>query len=243
MNSLSLTDSEFWKRYWQGRDQLFNIVINDNYLYFDVISAHLPMKIKTFMEIGGFPGYFSILFRKFFRAEAKLCDTYIDEAAIRRLCATNGVDSIEAIRADIFDLQTAKVDVVLSAGFIEHFADPLEIISKHFDFVNDGGYVIIGVPNFLGLNGLLQRVVDNVLYKAHNLDAMKHVTLSDACRRNNAEVLHIGYYGRFGLWLENLDGRSLVTRLILKMLNMLRYLVWFESKILSPFTLCIARKC
>lgn len=242
MNTTNLTGDAFWEKYWRDKESAFNLVVADNYLYADVIQTYIPKGINSFMEIGGFPGYFSVLFKKLYGVEAKLCDTYIDERAINALCKANHIDSIKAIKEDIFKLETEKVDVVLSAGLIEHFSNPADIINKHFDFLNDRGYAIIGVPNFLGLNGLLQRLMDNSLYRAHNLDAMRFSTLIDACHANNAEILYIGYYGKFALWLEDISKRSFVTRACLKLVNKMRNFIWFESKIFSPFIICIARK-
>jgi len=242
MNTTNLTSDAFWEKYWSDKQSAFNLVITDSHLYADVIQAYIPKGIGSFMEIGGFPGYFSVLFKKFYGVEAKLCDTYIDEGAVNALCEANHIDSIKLINADVFKLETEKVDVVLSAGLVEHFTNPTDIINKHFDFLNDRGYVIIGVPNFLGLNGLLQRLMDNSLYRAHNLDAMRFPTLIDACHANNAEVIYIGYYGRFALWLENISEIHFITRACLWFINKSRYFIRFESRIFSPFIICIARK-
>lgn len=242
MGTMNLTDDDFWKGYWRDKASAFSLKVTDKYLFADIIRAYIPRGIQTFMELGGFPGYFSVLFKKLYGADAKLCDIYVDENAVKTLCKANEVADIGVIRENVFNLRTSKVDVVLSAGLVEHFANPAEIIKKHFEFVNEGGYVIIGVPNFLGLNGWVQKWADRKLYDAHNLDAMRLATLIGACEANDAEVIYANYYGKFGIWLENFQGRSFATRAFLSLVNKVRYLIWFESRMFSPYIICIARK-
>lgn len=242
METNKLTNDEFWQNYWRGKTSAFSLAVTPRYLFADVIQAYVPQGIHSFMELGGFPGYFSVLFKKLYGVEAKLCDTYIDEEAVSALCRANAVDGIRLIKADLFELQTEPVDVVLSAGLIEHFADPAEVIARHFEFVKEGGYVVIGVPNFLGLNGLLQRISAPSVYRAHNLEAMKFQLLRDACQANHAEVLYLDYYGRFGVWLEGWEKRSFLTRALVSLVNRLRHLIRFESRLFSPYIVCIARR-
>lgn len=242
METSKLTNDDFWRNYWRGKASAFSLDVTPRYLFADVIQAFVPQGIRSFLELGGFPGYFSVLFKKLYGAEATLCDSYIDEEAVNSLCRANAVDGIRVIKADLFELHTDPFDVVLSAGLIEHFADPAEVIAKHFELVNEGGYVIIGVPNFKGLNGLVQRISAPSVYRAHNLDVMKFQVLTDACQVNRAEVLYLDYYGKFGIWLEDWEQRSVFTRTFISLINQLRHLIWFESRSLSPYIVCIARK-
>jgi hypothetical protein len=71
---------------------------------------------------------------------------------------------------------------------------------------------------------------------------MKFATLTSACHANHADVLYINYYGRFGIWLEGFDGRSFLPRALLSVVNRLRHVIPFESRLFSPYIICIARK-
>jgi 2-polyprenyl-3-methyl-5-hydroxy-6-metoxy-1,4-benzoquinol methylase len=44
---------------------------------------------------------------------------------------------------------------VISFGFIEHFDNPENVIQKHLDLLKPGGILIVGVPNFTGIHGIL----------------------------------------------------------------------------------------
>jgi len=67
-------------------------------------------------------------------------------------------------------------DLVFSLGFIEHFADPDDVIRRMMALLKDHGYLVIGLPKLTGLNYFLARVVDRTLDRpllpAHNLAIM-----------------------------------------------------------------------
>ena len=46
-------------------------------------------------------------------------------------------------------------DVVFSAGVVEHFTDPTEVIRIHLELMKNGGFLIIMMPNYA--NGSLYR--------------------------------------------------------------------------------------
>jgi SAM-dependent methyltransferase len=86
---------------------------------------------------------------------------------------------VRLIEGDFFDatlLPTGKFDVVYSGGFVEHFTDAARVMRRLRELVSPDGVVITTVPNFRGLNGLLQRVADrdtldrHVLYDPAMLD-------------------------------------------------------------------------
>jgi len=43
-----------------------------------------------------------------------------------------------------------KFDIVASFGFIEHFTNWVEILESHISLLNNNGYLIVEVPNFIG---------------------------------------------------------------------------------------------
>ena len=70
------------------------------------------------------------------------------------------------------ELDLGEFDAVVSLGFIEHFEDIAAAFSRHVDFVAPGGRLVIGMPNFRGLIGLLQRWADPDYLELHNREAM-----------------------------------------------------------------------
>ena len=64
----------------------------------------------------------------------------------------NDVDG-ELIEGDLFrqaEMETPRVDVVFSLGFLEHFSDPAVALAAMTRFLNPGGTVVSLVPNVPG---------------------------------------------------------------------------------------------
>lgn len=66
----------------------------------------------------------------------------------------------------------SSFDLVFSAGVIEHFDDPAQIVRRHVDLTARGGTVLITVPNYGGWMGRLQGRLDPGNLKIHNLGIM-----------------------------------------------------------------------
>jgi SAM-dependent methyltransferase len=81
----------------------------------------------------------------------------------------------EIVEADFLSegLSVGTFDLVLSLGVIEHFDDVPDAFARHTSFVAEGGKLVIGMPNFRGLIGLIQKFSDRQLLSMHNTEAMK----------------------------------------------------------------------
>jgi SAM-dependent methyltransferase len=97
--------------------------------------------------------------------------------------------------ADFFTTDAERYDVVLSFGFIEHFDDLEGVFARHLDFVKPGGRLVIGVPNFRGLNKTLQRWSDPAYLALHNLRAMDPALYRRLGAEHGLERLHQEYIG------------------------------------------------
>jgi SAM-dependent methyltransferase len=97
--------------------------------------------------------------------------------------------------ADFFTHEVSGYDLVLSLGFIEHFEELDEVFARHVAFVAPGGRLLLGVPNFLGLNGFLQRHSDPAYLALHNLRAMDPSELRRLGESNGLEILDQRYLG------------------------------------------------
>jgi len=75
--------------------------------------------------------------------------------------------------ADVFTLAPAEHDLVLSLGFIEHFTDLEGAFARHVEFLAPRGLLVVGVPNYVGLLGAVQRWTDPAHLALHNLAAMQ----------------------------------------------------------------------
>jgi 2-polyprenyl-3-methyl-5-hydroxy-6-metoxy-1,4-benzoquinol methylase len=107
--------------------------------------------------------------------------------------STNGIDSSKKLFSalgissdlrceDFFatTFQSESFDVVYSAGVIEHFNDPTAAVLKHLQLCKPGGVAIIAVPNYGGIYGSLQKVLDPENLSIHNLKVLSSTGLQSA---------------------------------------------------------------
>ncbi len=239
-----LTIKKYWSKYWKTKPKIEGLIIEKDFLFHDVLSKYVPKKQKiNFLEIGGFPGQWAIFFAKYWGANSTLLDRYIDRELIQALSTTNAVKNINIIEGDVFDLSVnEKFDVVMSAGFIEHFSNVNSVIDKHIDYLEPNGILILSVPNLLGLNGLLQKIIDKETYDTHFLETMDDQNLKRIVSGKNLDIEYINYYGKFCLWLEDVDDKPRWIRRLVYLTNIVgRFLVRFESRMFSPYLIVVAK--
>ncbi len=106
------------------------------------------------------------------------------------------------IVGDVFDADSApasgSADLMLSAGFLEHFADPAPILAKWSEVLKPGGLVLSAVPNLVSLNARLLERHDpkswrqHVPFDAAQIDAMH--------KRAGLEIVQPAHYaGRYDI--------------------------------------------
>jgi len=235
----------FWEEYWRSREDGMIRTVDHTLKMADLVSGLNPPPHGRFLELGGYPGYYSVYFAKFLGCAPTLVDYYINRQNIKSLCAHNSVNGISIVEEDIFRYTPSELfDTVLSFGLIEHFKNPVHVIRLHADLVRPGGYVIIGLPNFRGLNGLLQWLFDRKNLSAHNLRTMNIPLLKGIFADCGLEVVHADYYDHFGLALEKITARGAVLRFFIWVANALgmRLCKSFESRFFSPYMVVIGQK-
>jgi SAM-dependent methyltransferase len=238
--SNTLTDRNFWKTYWKN----YRYSKIPQKMFFD---KHLPSALpgKTFIEIGGFPGTMSIYFHKRYNCTVSLLDFYIDKDMIHRIEQTNDIpkDTIKCIECDFFDFTPECLyDVVFSLGFIEHFDDTRDIIKRHVDLLAPNGHLLIILPNFLGLNGWIQRRFDRESFEAHNLKSMELKRLKELMSQFDLNNVRIEYTLKPIVWLESKPSISRITRQLVKVFSYMLKFVPIRSRLLSPYIVISANK-
>ncbi len=153
-------------------------------------------------EVGCYPGTFSAFMAKKYDYRINGIDFIPSyrERIIPELLH-EGVRVGELVEGDFLEYQpTSQYDLVCSFGFIEHFTDTEEIITKHINLVKKGGILILTCPNFHGANYFLHKYFDAENLKNHNLDAMNLNLWRDILDRHEMQILFHEYYGTFGFW-------------------------------------------
>ncbi|WP_448636263.1 class I SAM-dependent methyltransferase [Pedobacter panaciterrae] len=136
-----LTDRQFWVNYWESKTGL-SVSIPEDYLFHkelaDIINGQ---KVKTAIELGGFPGYYAVFLKKYFKLDVTLLDYFVHPPVTNSLLQANQLNEadIHIIETDLFNyVPEQQYDLVLSCGLIEHFNDTADIINRHINFVKPG---------------------------------------------------------------------------------------------------------
>jgi len=244
-----LTDRAFWVNYWESKKGLA-VQLPVNYLFHKQLADIIQKdKVKTAIELGGFPGYYAVFLKKYFQLDVTLLDYFVHPPVVHELLAKNSLTEkdIHIIETDLFNYTPEKqYDLVLSCGLIEHFNDTADIINRHIAFVKPGGTLFITLPNFKAVNGWFQKNFDRENYDKHNIDSMDPAMLKSICEQAGLKEVKSGYFGRFSVWLENEDQKSAGVRLFKKAVwlagKVFTKIIPFESKNLSPYIILVAKK-
>jgi SAM-dependent methyltransferase len=162
------------------------------------LAAHArPGADESVLEVGCAPGKWLIFYAERFGARIAGIE-YSEKGArlSRENLAAAGVRG-EVHEADFFEVEPSLSDIVVSIGFVEHFDKPIQVLARHLEFVAPGGRLAVGVPNFRGINGALQRLAEPGYLALHNSAAMRPALYREFARAHDLELLHLGYLGGF----------------------------------------------
>lgn len=244
-----LTSRQFWLDYWESKEGLVFEVPN-NYPFVGLLEKLVKQNnSKTLLEIGGFPGYFSVWAKRHLQLNATLLDFVVHTKILNELETANNLKtgSIEVVEVDLFNYTPQKkYDLVVSNGLIEHFVDTKNIIQKHVEQLNSGGILLITLPNFKSLNGWFQKTFDLENYEKHNINCMDLDLLHNACQGLGLTEIQTRYDGKFMLWFERENDKPLWVRLLKKAiwlpLKVFFKIIPIDTKAFSPYIIVTAKK-
>jgi len=206
---MELTKKKFWEEFWKNikLPQTVNYDFNNDRVIAATIKQFIPKTHfkRKMVEIGCAPGKWLVFFNK---ELGYLVEGYeYLELAAQKTRENLQLNNVNDHQFHIYagDFTTVKIterfDVVLSLGFIEHFQNFQEILEKHLTILKDGGRLIIGIPNFHGVNYGIQKFLDrylrNKILPNHNLTVMKRPTLQDFAQTHNIHLVFNNYIGGF----------------------------------------------
>ncbi len=200
VGEMRLTDEAFWEQFWAP----VRIPARVNRLAsFDRCMSRVFRRFlaggegKTLIEVGAAPGRWLVFFREKMGYAVDGIE-YIPSSCrkAKENLAACGADG-RIFQQDFFhnDLPRHSYDVVLSLGFIEHFADPGPAVEGHVALLKPGGLLVMGVPNLRGLHGAVCRLTDRPTLAAHNTDTMRVPFFQGLAVRHALSPLWIGYTG------------------------------------------------
>lgn len=215
-----LTMQQDWDYYWNliklpaeiKKEE--NLYLNEILKVFDKFLQ--KNKNLSILEIGGAPGQYLAYMAKNFYYKIYALD--YSEVGCRKtnenfkLLNLSGVTYQKDLFSDLSDFP--KFDIVYSLGFIEHFSDLERPIGKHFELLKPGGILMIGSPNFLGINRLILKRLDPQRLLKHNLSSMDLKNWEDFEKSFNLKLLFKGYIGGFEPRIYHYKNKTLLNGLI-----------------------------
>ena len=223
MSEPSLTDDEFWNDHWGGRNLPIEYSRKDRYRMhrailkvFDRYASPSVSGESSVMEIGGAPGgYLAALARSGYCANAldistKGCEILQENFDLLGL----DIDIHQMDLRTVDEANLPQYDLVYSLGVIEHFDDYDDIIALHMKIAKPGGIIIIGAPNFNGLNRPLLRLTRPDIFEWHNLDAMRVHRWLEQTPVEESELVWRGYIGGFNPQIFLNANRKFVPRIL-----------------------------
>jgi SAM-dependent methyltransferase len=141
-------------------------------------------------------------------------------------------------------LPPASFDVVTSFGVIEHFDDPRPVVQRHLDLVKPGGVALIGIPNYGGVFGSLQRWCDSPGLLLHNMEIMNPCALTALVDSPDVESVRAYHFGSMSPWLVSFDKRlpKFAAKLISLAVNATGLLQPLTIKALAPMLVLEVKK-
>lgn len=200
----ALTNPDFWDNYWAGIKLPERVETNSQWqlALANEFRKHLPDgRSRKLFEVGGAPGRWLVWFAQEMGYQVTTCDS--SPHGVRLTLENLRMHHIEG-EVHQTDFLTGSLpehtfDVVVSIGFIEHFADAKPIIARHLDLLKPGGLLALEVPNMAGsLNLKLLRLagMQNFL-SVHNLSVMNSTYFQTVAQEFDLKPKFLGYIGGF----------------------------------------------
>ncbi len=196
-----LTDKERWRYVRQSATRKNIDAIKRREEWLSIVENLVPKSDLSYLELGCAPGQYTAALAESTAWNVSGIDYSADAELFKETMAVIGKEAT-LYQIDMFEEQVkAKFDIVTSIGLVEHFRASLldEVFALHDGYAKPGGYVVIMVPNFTGLNYLWHYVFDRPDLDRHNIDVMQPVVF-DWFREKNYEVLYNDYVGVMRLW-------------------------------------------
>ncbi len=255
---------KFWDEWWERsplpapidpyRRGLKNYPFRKFHEYFQGVFKGHSTQGKKLIEIGCAQSAFLPYFAKYFDFEVSGLDRSKLGCERAQIVLERENVSGRIYCGDIFCAPQElleKFDLAFSFGVVEHFentADCLKTISR---LLKPAGRVITVIPNFVGINGKLQKIMDRAIYDAHVL--LDKESLASAHTDAGLVVESCEYF--LPISLENVNVSNWSNRLAyfitIRSHGVISRLVWLAQEHLpifgpnrwtSPDINCVARK-
>ena len=258
MDENSLTGQAYWDEYWEKVDVPQEVRKGKKSLYLNeiltVFDTYLPRNESwSILEIGGAPGQYLAYMHRNFGYHVSCLDYS------KRGCEkTRKNFELLQIPADVYEadlfhkeLLLPSFDIVYSLGFIEHFVNLDHVVERHLDFLKPGGFLVVGTPNFLGINCFfLRRLCPERLVRV-NLHAMDISNWASFEEKYKLVKVFKGYVGGFEPSIFNRREQKTFSAAVLKQIaeiltklfrSHFKFFRKWNSKYVSGYVMAVYRK-
>ena len=256
-----LTEELYWDNLYKGA-RLPQLIDTRNYRNFRFDKYFKSFRKgelinKKFLEVGCGASAWLVYFAKEFHCNV----TGVDYSEIGCKLAEenlrlNGVKG-KVICEDVFNLNPSKVgkfDIIFSAGVIEHFDDPSEVLKIMNNLLEPDGVVLASVPNLKGIYGIISKHLHREVYERHKV--ISNEDMNSYLKKAGFKHTESTYFGTFNLCVIGWTNQPSLPKWFMKFLLMPLVLtvnevatrifrvfkVEIESALLSPYVVSIGRK-
>lgn len=210
----ALTDAKYWI---DAYEDMRLVAYDADNQHFKLLFQYLhPTKPDSVLEIGSYPGPFLAALGAF-GCELNGIDIHpANSNRLSSLLCSLGFRVGDVVTRDFLHFAPGrKFDLVYSLGFLEHFRNYEEVIRRHAKLVNAGGFLFLSTPNFAGVvQRWLKRSLDAKNLEQRFLPSMDPLQRKAILEAEGCDILHAGYFGGIGFWVDDLEPRSRLNRLI-----------------------------
>ena len=216
----SKLDQEYWRDHWQA--EKFSIAPQHHPIRQWIESEVAQTTDADVFEVGCYPGKFLAVFgEKGYTLNGIDCfsEKY---STMQNWFKDEGYKVGQFYQSDFFGVLPAQqYDIVCSFGFIEHFEDWPEALSRHVGLIKAGGHIMIDVPNLKSpLYYLLYKILEPRVLKNHYLSVMNIDAISDVLEKNGCTVKTATYLGYF--YFRFVTHTNKLSLVVTKCINLLR---------------------
>ncbi|MDJ0531162.1 MAG: class I SAM-dependent methyltransferase [Xenococcaceae cyanobacterium MO_207.B15] len=245
----SKTSIEYWSK--SGNNTTPNSIGSPFQRYFDL---YLPKREDwNVIEVGACPGQHLATLSKSHGYKPFAIDFLPAVRDLPKFFRVQNLKNLTVFETDFLNWNSPILfDVTMSYGFIEHFENWEEVILKHWNITNPGGYMVIGVPILSPAQMLLRRLVYTQekleeLLATHNLAAMDLKGILKVVNGfNDSEIVFSSHIMQMHNWiLPNApyvrSKGAWIVHVWNKLAKFPRKLDW-SSYFFSPYVLVIVKK-
>ncbi len=254
---------EYWDKTWNGYDipngfdprdgGLANYVNRRFHEYLSRIFSAMSTQGEKILEIGCARSAWLPYFAREFGFGVYGID--YSEAGCeqaKKILEKEGING-RIVCADFFsppEFMLNAFDAVISFGVLEHFKDTTACVAAFSKFLKPGGLLITSIPNMLGFNGLLQKIINRPIFDIHvplNIDTLMRVH-----QINGLRIISCNYFLFANLGVVNIENlKETLFYKVARLRSWINEVVWIFERVVpalkpnrwsSPYINCVATK-